>query len=452
MPKHFLLSLLTAAALMAALPARADEPFRDHRYDSWKVMTLPKDAIVFAGNSITDMHNWTEAFGNDPRIVNRGNSGGYSHEMLQTAETWARFKPAKVFIKIGTNDLGTGYTPEMVAGNVQRTVDIIRAESRKTEIYIQSILPARDQQNRTPATTQATNELLRKIAEHTPRTTYIDLYNRLGGILQGAPYSLDNLHMEALGYRIWCEALEPYLGGIKCIYPANTEQRQDTGGLGYSHGMRATYFSMQPVGHDDVLFFGDEMVKNGEWNELLHNPHVLNRGSHWGYGGDIACTSRFVDAAFANRDIVMREDPKQVLLYTGTADLNGKTPLEDIETQYKALIEKVRREAPTSKIALVSLMPTMWPNDRIPAFNKWLRETAAADASLSYIDIYTPLATPNGAANPAYFKANYIYGLGYAVISEVLARHIDGCTPLTLRQARKNKADYERRAAKWLEN
>ena len=74
---------LAAAILFSVLQGvMADEAFRNHRYDSWKVMKLPENAIVFVGNSITDMHVWTEAFGNDPRVVNRGNSGGYSFEVL----------------------------------------------------------------------------------------------------------------------------------------------------------------------------------------------------------------------------------------------------------------------------------------------------------------------------------------------------------------------------------
>ena len=58
---------------------------------------------------------------------------------------------------------------------------------------------------------------------------------------------------------------------------------------------------MLPIKSTDVLFFGDEMVKNGEWNELLQNQNVKNRGSWWGYGGNIATVGKFVDAAFSNK-------------------------------------------------------------------------------------------------------------------------------------------------------
>lgn len=441
--------LLAAVMLFSMLQvAHADDAFRLHRYDSWKVMKLPKDAIVFAGNSITDMHVWAEAFGNDPRIVNRGNSGGYSYEVLANVESWVRFKPAKVFIKIGTNDLGTNCTEQSIADNISKTVDIIRRESPNTQIYLQSILPARDQAYKSPKTIQATNELIKAIAAKNENTTYVDLYSKMGGILKGAPYSLDNLHLEAYGYKLWVDAIKDYVG-LPSSYPANTEKLQNTAGLGGAHGMRATYFSVLPIKSTDVLFFGDEMVKNGEWNELLQNQNVKNRGSWWGYGGNIATVGKFVDAAFSNKGKgVVRENPKKVLLYTGTEDINGNTDLTTVKNNYTALVKKLKSNVSSSTpIALVSLMPTANANSRIKQFNDWLKETAAADEQLTFIDIYSSLATSAGTANGSYFSGNYLYGAGYIVVARKLAEFIGDCTVITDQEAKDLKAMFEARTA-----
>lgn len=444
MRRHTLL-LLLAMLLGWTQGIRADEPFRKHRYDSWKVMSLPENAIVFVGNSITDMHNWTEAFGGNPRIVNRGNSGGYSYEVLDNLESWVRFKPAKVFIKIGTNDLGTNYNEQSIVRNIRKTVDIIRRESPATEIYLQSILPAKDQNYKTLATIQATNVLIKGIADATDNTTYIDLYGKLGGIRNGQPYSLDNLHLMAYGYQLWAEAIKDYVG-IQPVYPDNTKDVQTASGLGGSHGMRATYFSVQPVTSNDVLFFGDEMVKNGEWNELLHNPNVKNRGSHWGYGGSISVTSNLVDATFANKgNGVTRETPAKMLLYTGTEDVNGSTDLATVQTSYAAVITKMKAYAPSCPIALVSLMPTQNANNRITQFNAWLKETADADADLTYIDIYSTLAQASGAARAEYFSGNYIYGMGYLQVAREIAAFIGECTVISDAEGQALKETFEAR-------
>lgn len=439
---------LAAAILFSVLQGvMADEAFRNHRYDSWKVMKLPENAIVFVGNSITDMHVWTEAFGNDPRVVNRGNSGGYSFEVLDNVESWVRFKPAKVFIKIGTNDLGTDYREKSIADNISKTVKIIRRESPKTEIYLQSILPAYDQKYKTLKTIQATNKQIQAIAEGDEKITYVDLYSKMSGILNGSPYSLDRLHLEAYGYKVWVDAIKDYVG-IEPSYPANTETIQSTAGLSGPNAMRATYFSVLPIKSTDVLFFGDEMVKNGEWNELLNNKNVKNRGSWWGYGGNIDAVSRLVDAAFANADNgVVRQTPAKIILYTGTEDINGTTELDAVKTKYTALVEKLKENAPSTPIALVSLMPTSSANDRITEFNSWLQGKANEDERLTYIDIYTDLATSDGVTDKKYFTGNYLYGMGYIVVARKLATFVDGCTVISDNEAQNLKDEFTARTA-----
>ena len=73
-------TLLSIIACLLTVAAWADGPFRNHRYDSFKVLEPAEGSIVFIGNSITDMHCWHEAFrtsnGDYLPIVNRGNSGG----------------------------------------------------------------------------------------------------------------------------------------------------------------------------------------------------------------------------------------------------------------------------------------------------------------------------------------------------------------------------------------
>lgn len=448
MRRLFTLSTLISLLLLLPLAGRADEPFRRHRYDSWKVLSMPEHAIVFAGNSITDMFPWVEAFGNDPRIVNRGNSGGYSRELLENVEGWVRFKPAKVFIKIGTNDLGTGMSPQSIARNVRRTVEVIRRESPRTEVYLQSILPAYDQSYRSPATIEQTNDLLREMAEQDPLTTYIDLYSRMGGILQGNPYSLDRLHLTARAYQIWLETISPYVG-IQPVFGREVCQHQDYAGLNGSYGMRASYFSVLPINRRDVLFFGDEMVKNGEWHELLGNPNVKNRGSWWGYGGNIATVSRYVDAAFANGDKgVLRERPAKMLLYTGTEDVTDKARLQEVCKAYKALVQKLKDKAPGTPIGLVSLMPIIQASDNILAFNAWLRQLCEADKDLTYLDIYSELAYPrNGTARTDLFYGNYLYGQGYVKVANVLAAFIGGCHVISDHSAQQLLKDFEKRRA-----
>ena len=95
----------------------------------------------------------------------------------------------------------------------------------------------------------------------------------LSGVASGGVWSYDNLHLTAASYQKWVEKLcdQYLLDGERFhpYYPNNASEQQQNGGLSGSHGMRATYFSVLPIQSDDILFFGDEEVKNGEWNELF---------------------------------------------------------------------------------------------------------------------------------------------------------------------------------------
>ena len=90
------LATLLACFLTSTVLVFADLPFRNHRYDTFKVLDVASDHIVFIGNSITNMHAWCEAFGN-PKVINRGVSGAVSDETLANLEAILRGKPAKAF-------------------------------------------------------------------------------------------------------------------------------------------------------------------------------------------------------------------------------------------------------------------------------------------------------------------------------------------------------------------
>ncbi|MCF0206436.1 MAG: GDSL family lipase, partial [Bacteroidales bacterium] len=72
--------LLFLAFLALPLSALADGPFRQHRFSVFKCLDVKKDNIVFLGNSITNMHPWSEAWG-DAKVLNRGVSGAKTAEI-----------------------------------------------------------------------------------------------------------------------------------------------------------------------------------------------------------------------------------------------------------------------------------------------------------------------------------------------------------------------------------
>ena len=426
-------STFIALLLFAVTAVLADGPFRNHRYDSFKVLSVTGDNIVFIGNSITDMHCWPEAFktstGEYLPIVNRGNSGTYSTEQSDNLESYINGKPKKVFMMIGTNDIATSgglnFSPEQVLAYVKSIVKRIHARSPQTKVYLYSILKNKTG-NRVEATWLKANELTKAYADATEGVTYIDLYDKLANVAGGGAWSYDNLHLTAGAYQAWASTICEYLAEgedytVSCVYPANTIDVQNRGGLGNaSHGMRATYFSCLPIKSNDVLVFGDSFIKNGEWQEFLGNRNVKNRGTGWGNSGEISTTSGIVDATFATIDGVTKTAPKAMFLYTGTADACGSTDIATVKTNYKALVDKLAEKAPDAKIYLMAICPrnNASHNTRIAELNAYMEEIATGN--IRFVDTYTPFLN-NGAVNSKYvFSNDYIGGLAYVKIANLM--------------------------------
>ncbi len=420
--------------LLSTLMAFADEPFREHRYDGFKVATINDKSIVFIGNSITNMHDWHSAFANH-NVVNRGVSGGYATEILANLESYIAGKPAQVFLMIGTNDMapnGLGHTPQQITHNIRKIVDRIQNESPDTKIRLTSIFPSTST-GRSLEKIQEANALIKALAEEKD-LVYVDLYNDLQGILDNT-HSRDGLHLSMSGYRIWCNKVKELVGS-DCVYPANAEN-QYVNGEQAAYNMRISCWGGTPVLADDILFIGDEMISSGEWHEMLNCPNVKNYGTAWGYAGPPLGTT------LASLPIMLkgRADnvaPAKIFLYTGVTEVNGNTALTSVESSYQNIVNKIKELAPTTKIYLMSLQPTSNAStntNRVEPFNTWLKSVADNDANIEYVDIYTDFKGTNGAGDSKYFVGNYLWGLGYAKVASILAPMIDGASAMTESQA-----------------
>ena len=438
MKKVSLLSLLLAFWVGIGT-VWADEPFRKHRYDLFKVLPPAEGSIVFVGNSITDMAPWVEMFrddfGNPLPIVNRGNSGTYSTEQSDNLESYLINKPKKFFMMIGTNDIATSggldFQPTQVLAYVKSIVQRVHKRSPETRVYLYSILN-NNTPNRPAERWLETNRLVKAFVDETNEDwlNYVDLYDVLSDVASGGVWSYDKLHLTAASYQKWTEALrERYLMDdgeftAHSVLPYNSSELQLNGGLTGSHGMRATYFSVLPYKQtdNDILFFGDGEVKTGEWNELLGNDHIKNRGSGWGYGGlSLENARKIATAALSQVQYVEKEEARAVLIYAGTSDVLGTDDMETVKLNYIRLVEEIMANCPSARIYLIGLHPTnnaTTNTTRIAPFNKFLSEWGPPQ--VKYIDCYTPFLDGN-VANTKYIKnTNYLYGLGYVKMTNII--------------------------------
>lgn len=399
--------------------SNADEPFRKHRFDTFRPLVTDRNAILFIGNSITDMFPWTEAFDHLPEkayLCNRGVSGATANEVLDELKSLVSGNPQKVFLMIGTNDLGQGKSPQYVA---ERVIDIIRGihlYSPETEVFVQSILPSEVGMRTLNAEMEA-NTLIR-VAADSLNATFIDLWEPLLPILSNRQYSFDGLHLTAQAYQVWCKIIAPYIGADCQPRMIAENGPREVPGLTGSNAMRATYFSSAPYSSEDILFFGDEMVKAGEWNELLNDRHILNRGTGWGYDGtasSLANTKAMMNAVSKSCA------PKAIWVYTATGEVNRGADLDSLLREYSSLIDCFAgKDAP---FYVISLMPTESANENIPRFNAMLEQWAKQDSRVNYVDIYSSLSN-HGVADTHYFSGNYLNANGYRLLAKIFSGHI----------------------------
>lgn len=430
--KKFLVSALCAVSAIGTL--HADWPFRDHRYSSLKATPSDNIDVMFVGNSITNMHEWWEAFGSDQAIAGRGNSGGVSQEILDNLESYIDGKPKKLFLMIGTNDIGRAgstATAELTARKIRAILMRIQLESPETEIFMQSILPRQGMNGAIAHANEKIKEYCTELG-----VQYIDLTEVLKEIPNNTLWSNDGLHPQTKGYAAWTHYIEDQVGR-KSVYPMPEEITSYKGVATQSNASRTAQFPFLPINEGDILIFGDDLVHGGEWHELLGSPKAKDRGTNWGTGGITLVQGK---DAIKNTLEGRTTQPGAIIINYGEGGKDANN--------YRLIIDQAKSLAPDAKIFCMSLPPRATANDADNTnknFNDNTIKVAAQEKGVGYIDIYTPLAANR---NKYIMQGSYISGPGYAVIANEIAKALNDpdLNPVTLEdtdkliQRRNNRA------------
>ncbi|MBA2352254.1 MAG: GDSL-type esterase/lipase family protein [Burkholderiales bacterium] len=180
--------------------------------DTYAIMPERDSAIIFAGDSLTELCPWHELFSNAD-ILGRGISGDTVPGLQSRIDELLRHRPRKLFLMIGINDLLYGKAPEDVLREYRFLIEHIKTLQPDTQLYVQSILPIDGARWGLPAPPNVdadivrVNETLAKWAGD--RFVYVDLYSLMvsDGNRLDARYSSDGIHLSAAGYSKWREAL-----------------------------------------------------------------------------------------------------------------------------------------------------------------------------------------------------------------------------------------------------
>jgi lysophospholipase L1-like esterase len=201
----------------AAVDSSKFAPYWWHSKDMYDNLPEIRNAIVFLGNSITDGAEWFELLGNK-KCINRGISADITEGILFRLDAVTKLQPKKLFIMIGVNDLSRNMTPDEIIVNYTKILEQIRNESPRTMVYVQSVLPvnpatgmAKNHTNKTPEIMELNGKLSTLASES--GYTYIDLFTLMADADNHLPrsYSIDGLHLSYKAYKVWADAIKPYI-------------------------------------------------------------------------------------------------------------------------------------------------------------------------------------------------------------------------------------------------
>ncbi|NOT94287.1 GDSL-type esterase/lipase family protein [Ferruginibacter sp.] len=111
-------------------------------------------------------------------------------------------------------------------------------------------------------------------------------------------------------------------------------------------------FKSEPVVKGKIIFLGNSITEFGDWQKLLNDSMVINRG--------IAGDNTF--GVLARLDDVITREPSKLFIKIGINDVSQNIPVEIIVKNISTIIERIKDKSPTTIIYIHSVLPT---NDNV---------------------------------------------------------------------------------------
>jgi lysophospholipase L1-like esterase len=166
--------------------------------------------IAFLGDSITAAGRWDQYFPNR-HCRNFGVNGDCSDDVLRRLTPVIESRPEKLFLMIGTNDLGRGRDEQSIVTNVASILDALRTGLPDCRIHLQTALPREAvYADRVKSLNRRYEELARQRQAGVTLIDLFPLFDAGNGSLRG-DLTADSLHLVNAAYDIWRTAILPYV-------------------------------------------------------------------------------------------------------------------------------------------------------------------------------------------------------------------------------------------------
>ncbi len=195
---------------------------------------VKKNQILFVGSSLMEQFPINEMQLNmnlDKIIYNRGVSGSVTKELLENLDTCIfDLEPSKIFINIGTNDIGAldsgEYKVESLINNYEKILKQISERLPNCDVNVMAYYPINSQDDfglnpqmkhmmfltRTNENIRVANEKVRELSDKY-KFNYIDvsdgLYNEVGNLKK--EFSVEGVHLWPNAYTVIIDNIKSHL-------------------------------------------------------------------------------------------------------------------------------------------------------------------------------------------------------------------------------------------------
>ena len=190
------------------------------------------------------------------------------------------------------------------------------------------------------------------------------------------------------------------------------------------YGRRATLFDVLPIGRNDIIMLGNSLTDGGEWNELLDNRHVKNRG----IVGDI------VQGCYERMEPILKGQPRKIFILSGVNDVSHGVSGDSIARAMEKLVVLIKNRSPRTKIYLQSMLPfnndvRLWKNlkdrEHVVVEGNAVLERMAKRQGITWINLYQLFVDDKGKLKASLTNDGlHLMGEGYLIWRDAIKKYV----------------------------
>ncbi|WP_010631293.1 GDSL-type esterase/lipase family protein [Sporolactobacillus vineae] len=185
---------------------------------------------------------------------------------------------------------------------------------------------------------------------------------------------------------------------------------------------RSVFYSLEsPKEKHQIVFLGDSITQNNNWNEMFANPNILNRG----ISGD---TTNGILHRISN---IVYLQPRKLFIMAGINDFTVGRTVSKVTQNYIKIIRIIRKASPATTIYVQSTLPvnnalngSLTSPEKILMLNHNLRNYCA-QTGIRFINLYPFFADASNHLRVGYtYDGTHPNGKAYLVWRAYISKYV----------------------------